>query len=671
MTSCAPSSRNGKDSPFRTEPGTAAPGGQLAVDHLSVVQGQFAELVGFINRAYSCRLTPPAFQSLSEVKEFCSGLLDPTKKDVHPWAPCFSHLKSRERMSIFGTLFLFRKVVPSLDKPSLAEYAERMSQPSVPVPSGYLEHVYRSVDAMFPPGWDEGYARFVRAATVPVSACLERSRMKGGARGVLVHGLPCGGSWLDRESFCRSVMDRNSRLRWKTDEVKLCVARCDGKQRIVSKNSIDMQALMPLHEVVYDHLSKKEWMLRGEALEGRFGSTFRRTAGEVFVSGDYESATDNLSLEVAQAAFSVMSMNARVIPDHILSAGFDSLRCRIRWDGGSVLQRRGQLMGNALSFPLLCLQNYLAFKFFVRRRVPVRINGDDIVFRAKPEEVDAWFDGVGRCGLKVSKGKTMVDPIFFSLNSTFFRSTFERVRHVPVVRSTMLFKPVDTAESIASRASLGDRFDPKRRDLLRSMFLRFHKRTIWATQRSLRRGLAVRVGESVLRNTGLYRREVFYGSLPEERPLPRIKQGWWDVTVPAGWRRVRSSAPVDESVQLEFRKKLVEAAWSPSEAAGSGADYWTSVKEHTPRYVCNQTLRKKAWRWLMGPAQRGARDKRESWGYLQMKEWMERQDTLPSENKKGGVPRWVYDPPTTELSQDGPIFDVDVLIRDFGYHLFM
>jgi hypothetical protein len=54
------------------------------------------------------------------------------------------------------------------------------------------------------------------------------------------------------------------------------------------------------------------------------------------------------------------------------------------------LESEGHLMGNLLCFVLLCLENYCAFRWVFGPEVPVRINGDDIVFRAKEEDYKKW-----------------------------------------------------------------------------------------------------------------------------------------------------------------------------------------------------------------------------------------------------------------------------------------
>jgi hypothetical protein len=187
------------------------------------------------------------------------------------------------------------------------------------------------------------------------------------------------------------------------------------------------------------------------------------------------------------------------------------------------LQRRGQLMGTFLSFPLLCLVNYLTFKFLVPRDVPVRVNGDDIVFRATPEEVEVWSRGVGAAGLVLSTGKTLVDPEFFVLNSTMFKGSPQRVRLVPFVRARALMTRPDTPAALCGQfAALCPGLNGAARRLWQIRFLSmgWNRRMIALSQRSLTRGLGLRVPLTVLRQTGFLHRERYYLGLKAEVPLP-------------------------------------------------------------------------------------------------------------------------------------------------------
>jgi hypothetical protein len=156
-------------------------------------------------------------------------------------------------------------------------------------------------------------------------------------------------------------------------------------------------------------------------------------------------------------------------------------------------QRRGQLMGNLLSFPLLCLQNYAAFKYLIPARVPVKINGDDIVFRSDRESAARWMDGVSSLGLTLSRGKTLVFSSVFSLNSTFFKAYPSGVGLIPVIRPACLARrPAPDSLAPAFR-SYARGFKGKTKEDVQAVYLRWRGPQLRALGRSLRRDLHLKV----------------------------------------------------------------------------------------------------------------------------------------------------------------------------------
>jgi len=296
-----------------------------------------------------------------------------------------------------------------------------------------------------------------------------------------------------------------------------------GKWRIVTVNSVEQHALRPLHSLLYDHLARKSWLLRGDASAPKL-SDFCLKSGELFCSGDYEAATDNIPLEAYRVMLDAVAATSSEVPASVWHlARLESRKILVGEGGAWTTQRRGQLMGSYLSFPFLCLFNYLVFRFSVRRRgVPVKINGDDIVFRASPQEIEAWKSGVRRCGWTLSDGKTVVDPVHFTINSALFKGSAFKSRSVPYVRSAALFKRPDSPEGLVGQ--LGSVFSGApghvARRVLQVKFLTRNRNMILRTQPSLTRCLGAKVSEVVLRMSGLYEREMFYLSLPDEKPLP-------------------------------------------------------------------------------------------------------------------------------------------------------
>jgi len=284
-------------------------------------------------------------------------------------------------------------------------------------------------------------------------------------------------------------------------------------------------------------LSNKPWLLRGEAKPSRFGE-FTISNGEVFCSGDYEAATDNFVPDVSLNVLLRVLDTATHIPPGVKSMALGHIACNtLVYEGSSVLQQSGQLMGDYLSFPLLCLVNFLAFKFSVPRKVPLKINGDDIVFRATPEEVEVWSRNVVASGLTLSKGKTLIHRVFFSLNSTFFQAGYKKASLVPVIRAKSVYAALEKGgPSLKGRLhDCAKGFWSEAKNLVKYHLLRFHRKGVKRVPCSLNRGLDAKVAPATLKACGLLDHEIHYMQFPAacDNPPPGRKAD----SVPEGWRR--------------------------------------------------------------------------------------------------------------------------------------
>jgi len=595
-----------------------------SVSALLSAQKNFSEFTRLVSCAFNVTFPEVEFENIKKMKEFCSGLLLPNGT-AHPWAGPARALSKRDRLSLRGSLFLFRKVLPS-PKPDLKAYARSMCTPAPPPPSGYYEHCTKVLCELFPVGWDGGWKGRVKGTTASVSSTLEATRKVGGGRSLL------GDGWLDRECFVNSLLDKYSNRHLAVSLARMAIAPTKGKFRAVSINSVEMVALKPYHKLVYDHITEQEWCIRGDALARRF-SNFQTKKGEIFVSGDYESATDNLNADVARHILSVISRRCTRVPVFIREAAGRTIGCELDVDGERFRTSRGQLMGNAMSFPLLCLQNYLAFTFFVRRSVPVRINGDDIVFRATQEEADRWVAGVKSCGLTLSLGKTMFSASEFSLNSTFFVSGTRYVRMAPVIRSTCFFLKLESVGGLVGRFAEMRFFRPEVRARLQIFFIRrFYSSFLWC-QRSLTRGLGLRVSDEVLKLSGLFDREIHYLSLNSEPTLPPDKHGVFLPSIPAGWSRRRLRTPVDKPLQKEFAKQMVAEAWKPTLCTFKPPDVQSETGRYLkPNFGLRARLLKKSVKDIRKMSRRRWNPVSRKWDRVSVRDY----------KKKMGKPRWVY-----------------------------
>jgi hypothetical protein len=503
--------------------------------------------------------------SVKVIKEFCVGLLE--SPSDHAWWPVLARASLEVRTSIAGSLFLFRKILPSPPAPWEA-HRDRVCLNPASFPSGYLRHVRREIRSLFGTGWDSGYARVASSYAPPLSSCLESPRSRGG----------CRAEWRGLQAQYLSFTSGISEFPLGDSfDVRFMNVDTGGKSRSVTVASADQCLLGPLHRLIYGVLSDRcSWLLRGEAKQAKF-SHFVREQGEVFVSGDYQSATDNLPLEVAEVILDVLRERALFVPDRVFDLARRSLRADVEYPlsgGGSCRFRqvRGQLMGNLLSFPLLCLQNYVAFRYCVSRSEVsddlVRINGDDIVFRARMGVVRRWMDTVSSLGLQLCRGKTLVSASIFSLNSTFFRSRKLGPKLVPVAR----FQSLATLDSDYVPHSLGPGlrtfirgFRGECRIRLEMVYLRRRGRQFAACGRSWLRDLRAPISPETLVRLGWAEREAWFLTSTPPLALPAdevrlgtgVPEGW--VRVPAPTRSVRSAGA---ALQEEFSELLLERAWN-------------------------------------------------------------------------------------------------------------
>lgn len=164
---------------------------------------------------------------------------------------------------------------------------------------------------------------------------------------------------------------------------------------------------------------------------------------DMWVSGDYSAATDNIKLPYTKAAFEASLRRAKISPrekillrevlyEQQLNYPQYTMR-RYAKDGddlSTVLQADGQLMGSPLSFPILCTVNLIGYwmtlesytgRTFDLKDLPVLVNGDDILFRCNAEFYKLWKQNVKELGFELSVGKNYVHPRYFTINSQLMR----------------------------------------------------------------------------------------------------------------------------------------------------------------------------------------------------------------------------------------------------------
>jgi len=531
-----------------------------------------------MNDCYSVNLEPVRRDdwSVPNLKGFCDGILD---RDIafHSWRSSLlrSHACRRTRTGAAASLFLFRKTLPSTaskeeNEKKLYNYVLKMCTPSPALDPRFAAFAWAETRRIFKRKWDGGWEDEVENFTLPVSSCIENRRSAGGARN------------LDREQLRKTFREftQGGACTLGSATVPMIVPT-GGKDRLVTQFSCLRSFLKPLHTIMYRNLTNKtDWCLRGDVNPKKVAD-FVPVEGEIFVSGDYESASDNLNMNLTRLMLEAVRSNSSYVPDSVWEAALASVENTFP-DGET--QKHGQLMGSLLCFPLLCLANYLSFKYIIRRPVPVLINGDDIVFRCRTNEKDAWVRGVGKSGLVLSVGKTMFHKSVFSLNSAYFISSkSSSPRFAPFIRSSCLFSRIEDCGEVAGRLKGCVVGTGLFREKVQTFLLRNITTGIFTTQRSLRRGLGCTLSNRVIRWAQLDRREDFYLSFPSEPSVPLRKRLWMHNSIPEGY--VRCAGVTDDE---SFSFNMIETAWSRPPIAGKkqvDSEYWDYVREGTYRYV--------------------------------------------------------------------------------------
>lgn len=515
-----------------------------------------------LSREYGISLSLPMFPGppegrLALLKKFCEGFIS---GEAHPWRVCAFTLSKRERYSIAHTLFLFRKILPSTE-PDLQKLLNKVSAESPDPDPEFMAFLRKEIPKLFRYGWDKNYEKKVNSTVVSTSACSEVSREDGGNRAYFLDLF----KEEARTEFCKYL--RGEEQVPPVPPSKLISVETGGKYRVLTKSPAFYSLLRPLHHCMYDHLSRFSWLLRGDANVNRFRD-FVRVDGELFVSGDYVSATDNLNSHIQKEILRLLLQNCNHVPNSIRILAMQSMSQELSLDDGVSPPRierlrSGQMMGSLLSFPLLCIVNYMAFRYSTRDlSIPVKVNGDDIVFRAKPDVIDRWKKNISASGLELSAGKTMVDKSIFTLNSTLFYAKYSKVHLLPFIRSKALFGTEDGVNSLPGRyQSFYVGAPGPSRDYWRSVFLRQNIGFIETAGRSLNRGLGMDVPSNVLRNCMLWTRECSYLSLPKESAPPLPKSLW--ASLPTGYTIEHSEKKYiyTEEEKNELSEALIQCSW--------------------------------------------------------------------------------------------------------------
>lgn len=604
-----------------------------------------------LNSSYRVQLrAKDLFQESSiekNVKQFCGELLDRCVPNHWKTTMRQCHLPLSERVSIASSLFSVRKLVAS-KKPRWEDYVRLMTTPQPAADPNFLTFASQEIGRIFEVGWDRGYWSQVNSFVPPTKSNIDKKKL---------------GSY--RSFAVQKAGSRDAFLRWAggtvTDPInkraRATAVYTGGKWRTITLSDMSLSHLLPLHRCLYNRLTKEKWLLRGAADPSRFDEFVRRE-GEVFVSGDYEGATDNLNIQVSELVMRRLFDTATHIPTRVREEALLSLRLTFVDKQGLCLgqQARGQLMGSPLSFPLLCLINYLTFRYAVRREVPVKINGDDIIFRCTEFERENWFREVSASGLKVSVGKTLVHGCIFSLNSSYFRAGDSGVTTIPHFRASNIFKKCEDMVALTGRVAQIKRDLPVSGTRLTALVkvIRLNLGVVYPSQGSFSRRYCCSIPQPVLKALRLQERESFYRGLPfEPGQLEKYEEVRQQV-VPDTWTKEKRVCAGDRVVpEQEIAETLSRRSWEAPMNRQTRDEYWERVRNDSFRYVKFSPLTFHLYRKFTGTIFRPT-----SYGPVREKKgvWVEREErgaprTRPVAFQSGGVLKGTISDTNEEGSQ--------------------
>jgi len=478
-----------------------------------------------------------------------------------------------------------KKILPDscrcMEAPLIQKVARCFAGSPPALPEGYLQFVKNETSRLFPPGWDKSvYEDFAVTTVPPLSAAVGCPRSSGGVLG----------SDIDHSSYLDVVLG-TQRSPYGEYVAELTVVQSAGKPRPLSRQPAEAFVLKPLHKSMYSRLSRKKWLLRGDVTADSL-SQFSPHPEWSLVSGDYASATDGLSIEVAETIMRAVINNSVSVPNSVADYALRSLRPRLVNSrlGIDICATVGQQMGSYLSFPLLCIQNRIAFLFAARSfgvagtTLPCLINGDDILFQAPARFYAHWVEVLSRVGLVVERSKTSVSTAYGSINSTLLRFRAKALLVVPTVRFGLLRLSEIGIELGESYNDFVSGLKGNLRYRAAALFFSRHVGTL--------RRLQLSTFELGFRGALAFRLTVKFGLLlgGDRKPPQALVEH--SVTLPTGsvtWVREDS---LDETARREAAAEL--AAWRFSvtwERAKSGKLGWLSgLSSIRPDQPCFRTL---------------------------------------------------------------------------------
>jgi hypothetical protein len=268
----------------------------------------------------------------------------------------------------------------------------------------------------------------------------------------------------DLEVFSSKFGEQRSEVKFILEPLKI---------RTITKSSLFSNALYPeVQKQLWRGLQNfPQFSLTGETMtEGSLdelvwgGHEFFDNVYDL-CSGDYSRATDLLHMDASLAAIEGAindPMTFILVRDNMCGQVIDykgAYRSKNFVPPEPIVQKNGQLMGSIFSFPFLCAINLAIYRVAMEKHfqrsfyiweLPVKVNGDDILFPTNVDFQKRWEGLIEQVGFSKSVGKNFVSNEFCMVNSMLFKrseglvwslidgSPVRRYTFVPFINSTAL-----------------------------------------------------------------------------------------------------------------------------------------------------------------------------------------------------------------------------------------
>lgn len=243
------------------------------------------------------------------------------------------------------------------------------------------------------------------------------------------------------------------------------------KVRMITKGDSNCFSLKPLQKAMFESLKEFDCFFPGtknELTEEKVKSLLDHSQGNHHIlSGDYESATDNLNMDIMEVFIDELKKQFHHNKPLCRYLDYEGRSHRIEYPKWTkiqpIIQTKGQLMGSLLSFPILCVANAATIGLVRKEddlsQLKVLINGDDILFIDSLRSIESWKRVASSIGLKPSIGKNYCSKFFGTINSQLFirRKSDNTLRMV----RTGKFKTILSGSVLDTRAAFENGFDEK------------------------------------------------------------------------------------------------------------------------------------------------------------------------------------------------------------------